>query len=88
MPRGTEPVTRQERALESPRALWLQARLLRWKALVSPRDRGTRTTARQGSGMAMCHVAPDPPPSMGGLLSHHVPCGSRPPGVPVHSQDA
>jgi hypothetical protein len=36
VPRGTEPVTQQERALESPRASRLQAHPLRRKALASP----------------------------------------------------
>jgi hypothetical protein len=60
---------------------------LRRKALASPHYRSTRTTARQVSGIATCFVAPDPPPGAGGLRSHHVPSGSRPPGVPVRSQD-
>jgi hypothetical protein len=87
MPRGTEPVTRQERASESPRASCLQARPLCRKALTSPHDRGTRTTARQGFGTATCPVAPDLPPGARGLQSRHVPSDSRPPGVPVRSQD-
>jgi hypothetical protein len=86
--RGTEPITQQDKALESPRALWLQARPLCRKALASPCDQGTRTTAWQGSGTAMCPVAPDLPPGVGGLQSRHVPKGSRPPGIPVRSQDA
>jgi hypothetical protein len=60
---------------------------LRRKALALPHDRHTRTTARQGSGIAMCLVAPDLPPGAGGLRSHHVPSGPQPPGVPVRSQD-
>jgi hypothetical protein len=46
VPRGTKPVTRRGKVPESPRVSWLQARPLRRKALASPRDRGTRTTAR------------------------------------------
>jgi hypothetical protein len=46
VPRGTEPVTRQERAPELSHTSRLQARSLRRKALASPRDRGTRTTAQ------------------------------------------
>jgi hypothetical protein len=62
VPRDTEPVTQQGRTSESP-----HARPLRRKALASPRDRGTRTTAQQGSDIAMCLVTPDPPPGAGGL---------------------
>jgi hypothetical protein len=80
VPRGTKPVTLQERALESPCVSWLQARPLRSKALASSRDRGIRTTAQQGFGIAMCYVAPDLPPGVGGLWSRHVPYGPRPPG--------
>jgi hypothetical protein len=80
VPRGTEPVTWQGRALESPRASWLQARLLRSKALALPHDQDTRTIARQGSGTTMCPVAPGPPPGAGGLRSRHMPSGSQPPG--------
>jgi hypothetical protein len=88
VPRGTEPVTRQEKAPESPRGSWIQARPLRRKALASPRARGTRTTVWQGSGTTTCHVALDPSPGEGGLRSRHVPSGSQPRGIPVHSQDA
>jgi hypothetical protein len=76
--RGTKPITQQERALESPRASRLQAHPLRGKAQPSPRDRGTRTTASQGSGISTCPMAPDPPPGAGGLQSRHVPDGPRP----------
>jgi hypothetical protein len=44
VPRGTEPITWKERALESPCASWLQAHPLCRKALALPRDRGTRTS--------------------------------------------
>jgi hypothetical protein len=80
VPQDTELVSRQERAPESPRVSRLQARPLRGKALPLPRDRGTRTTAPQGSGITTCPVAPDLPPGAGGLWSRHVPCGPRPPG--------
>jgi hypothetical protein len=88
VPRGTEPVTWQERASESPRASWLKVRPLRRKAQMSPCDRDTRTTARQGSGITTCPVALDPPPDVGGLQSRHVSNGPWPPSVPVRSQDA
>jgi hypothetical protein len=65
--RGTEPVTRQEKALDSPRDSWLQAQPRRREALASPHGRGTGTTARQGFGTGTCPVAPDPPPGAGGL---------------------
>jgi hypothetical protein len=67
MPHGTEPVTRQGRAPESQRVSWLLAHPLRRKALASPCDRGTRTTARQGSDIVTCPMAPDPPPGAGGF---------------------
>jgi hypothetical protein len=86
VPRGTEPITHQERASESPRALRLQVHPLCRKTLVSPRDRDTRTIARQGSGITTYPVPPDPPSGVGGLQSRHVPSGSRPPDVPVHFQ--
>jgi hypothetical protein len=38
VPRGTEPITGQERALEPPHVSWLRARPLRRKVLASPRD--------------------------------------------------
>jgi hypothetical protein len=85
--RGTEPITRQKKASESPRASWLQARPLRREALALPRGRGTRTTVRQDSDIDTCPVALNPPLGAGGLRSHHVPSGSRPPGIPVRSQD-
>jgi hypothetical protein len=88
VPRGTEPITWQERALESPHASQLQARPLHRKALASPHYRGNRTTARQGSGIATCPMTLDLPPCAGGLRSHHVPSGSWPSGVPACSQDA
>jgi hypothetical protein len=80
--RSTEPVTRHERAPESPRASQLQARPMRRKALTLPRDRGTRTTAPQGSGIATCPVAPDTPSGAEGLQSRHVPSGPQPQACP------
>jgi hypothetical protein len=88
VPRGTKRATRQERAPESPCASRLQACPLCRKAPTSPCDRGTRTIARQGSGIAMCPMAPYPPPGAGGLQSSHVSSSPRPPSMPVHSQDA
>jgi hypothetical protein len=79
VPQGTEPVTSHERALESSRVSRLQAHPLHRKALALLRDRSTRTTAWQGSGIATSHVALDLPPGAG-LWSHHVPCCPRPPG--------
>jgi hypothetical protein len=61
---------------------------LRRKTLASLCDRGTSTTARQGSGTTTWTVAPDLPPGAGGLWSRHVPSGSQPPDVPVCFQDA
>jgi hypothetical protein len=66
VPRGIEPITRQEKAPESPHASWLQARPLHRKALASPRDRGLGTTAPQGFGTDTCPAAPDPPPGAEG----------------------
>jgi hypothetical protein len=67
VPRGTELATRQRRAPKSSRISRLQTHPLRRKALMSPHVRGTRTTARQGFGITMCPVAPEPPPGAGGL---------------------
>jgi hypothetical protein len=65
-----------------PRAPRHRARHLCREALASPRGRGTRTTAWQDSGTGTCPMAPNPPPSAGGLRSHHVPSGSRPRAYP------
>jgi hypothetical protein len=78
--RGIKHTTRQERAPELLRVSRLQIHPVRRKALTSPCDRGTRTTTRQGSGIAMCPVAPNLSSSAGGLWSRHVTCGPRPPG--------
>jgi hypothetical protein len=64
----------------------LQAHPLHRKALASPRDRGTKTTARQGSGITTCLVAPDPPPGAGGFRSRHVMSGSWPLACPCISK--
>jgi hypothetical protein len=78
VPHAIEPATQQRRAPESPRVSRLQTHPLRRKALMSPHVRGTRTTSRQGFGITMCPVAPEPPSGAGGLWGHHVPYGPQP----------
>jgi hypothetical protein len=59
---GTGLTSRPRRAPASPCVPWFQ----------------TQLPVREGSGVAMCVVAPGPPPGRGGLWCHHVSRGSRP----------
>jgi hypothetical protein len=62
MSHSSRPTSRCGRALASPRVLCHRA--------CHP--------AGNGSGVTACPATPDPPPGVGGLWRHHVPCGSQP----------
>jgi hypothetical protein len=62
MSHSSRPASRCGKALASPHVSWHQSCL----------------PAGEGSGVAMCHVVLDPPPSAGGLSLRHVSHGTRP----------
>jgi hypothetical protein len=80
VPRATGPTTRQGKAPVSPCVLPLQTCLSVWEGsgiITCPMELACHPTGK-GSGIIMCHVAPDPPPGVGGPWRHHVLRGSQP----------